>query len=172
MPQQWKGLYHSQTRYNDKIACGLGQTSQWPSRKNHFRHTRPDVLAMISLRLNCLLFRSWQSFFQTDYRGIVQLLQDLTNLKRYYAWARSPISTAFLERHSGIDRNKKARKARKSYCFSKDLDKHNAMTYFTMYSYNSCWSVRMLSVQDHEDRWLSRTLAMATGLADHVWSLT
>jgi IS1 family transposase len=84
----------------------------------------------------------------------------------------STINTAFVERHNGTDRNRNARKVRKSYCFSKDWDVHNAMTYFTMYSYNFCWPVRTLRVQDINDRWLPRTPAMVAGLADHVWSLT
>lgn len=82
------------------------------------------------------------------------------------------INTAFIERHNGTDRNRNARKVRKSYCFSKDWDVHNAMTYFTMYSYNFCWPVRTLRVQDQDDRWLSRTPAMVAGLTDHVWSLS
>ena len=81
------------------------------------------------------------------------------------------INTAFIERHNGTDRNRNARKVRKSYCFSKDWDIHNAMTYFTMYSYNFCWPVRTLRVRDQEDRWCSRTPAMAASLTDHIWSL-
>jgi len=82
------------------------------------------------------------------------------------------INTAFVERHHGTDRNRNARKVRRSYCFSKDWDVHNAMTYFTMYSYNFCWPVRTLRIQGRNDRWLSRTPAMVAGLSDHVWSLS
>jgi IS1 family transposase len=82
------------------------------------------------------------------------------------------INTAFAERQNGTDRNRNARKVRKSYCFSKDWDVHNAMTYFTMYSYNFCWPVRTLRAQNRNDRWLSRTPAMVTGLTDHIWSLS
>ena len=82
------------------------------------------------------------------------------------------INTAFVERHNGTDRNRNARKVRKSYCFSKDWDVHNAMTYLTMYSYNFCWPVRTLRVQNQNDRWLSRTPAMVAGLTDHIWSLS
>ena len=81
------------------------------------------------------------------------------------------INTAFIERHNGTDRNRNARKVRKNYCFSKDWDIHNAMTFFTMYSYNFCWPVRTLRIQDRNDRWHSRTPAMVAGLTDHVWSL-
>jgi len=81
------------------------------------------------------------------------------------------INTAFVERHNGTDRNRNARKVRRSYCFSKDWDVHNAMTYFTMYSYNFCWPVRTLRLQNRNNRLLSVTPAMAAGLTDHVWSL-
>lgn len=81
------------------------------------------------------------------------------------------INTSFVERHNGTDRNRNARKVRKTYCFSKDWDVHNAMTYFTMYSYNFCWPVRTLRLQGQDKRWLSRTPAMAAGLTNHIWSL-
>lgn len=81
------------------------------------------------------------------------------------------INTAFIERHNGTDRNRNARKVRRSYCFSKDWGAHEAVTYFTMYSYNFCWPVRTLRVRDIEGRWRPRTPAMAAGLADHIWTL-
>jgi IS1 family transposase len=82
------------------------------------------------------------------------------------------INTAFVERDNGTDRNRNARKVRKTYCFSKDWQVHEAVTYFTMYSYNFCWPVRTLRVQAAEGHWQARTPAMAAGLTDHVWSLT
>jgi len=82
------------------------------------------------------------------------------------------VTTAFVESHNVTDRNRNARKVRKSSCFSKDCDVHNAMPYFAMYSYNFCWPVRTLRVQDRGDRWLSRTPAMAAGLTDHIWPLS
>jgi len=54
------------------------------------------------------------------------------------------VNTVFVERHNGTDRNRNARKVRKTYGFSKDWDVHAAMTAFTMYSYNFCWPVRTL----------------------------
>jgi IS1 family transposase len=82
------------------------------------------------------------------------------------------INTAFVERQNGTDRNRNARKVRKSYCFSKDWQVHQAVTYFTMYSYNFCWPVRTLRIRESaESRWQPRTPAMAAGLTDHVWSL-
>jgi len=82
------------------------------------------------------------------------------------------INTAFVERHNGTDRNQNGRKVRKTYCFSKDWQIHEAVTYFTMYSYNFCWPVRTLRVKDNNGQWQQRSPAMAAGLADHVWTLT
>lgn len=81
------------------------------------------------------------------------------------------VNTAFIERHNGTDRNRNARKTRKSYCFSKDWAVHEGVTYFTMYSYNFCWPVRTLRQRDAAGHWHNQTPAMAAGLADHVWSL-
>jgi IS1 family transposase len=86
--------------------------------------------------------------------------------------ASNAINTAFVERQNGSDRNRNARKVRKTYCFSKDWEVHQAATYFTMYSYNFCWPVRTLRRRDLNDRWQARTPAMAAGLTDHIWPLT
>jgi len=85
--------------------------------------------------------------------------------------ASQKVNTSFVERHHGTDRGRNARKARKTYRFSKDWEVHEAMTYFTMYSYNFCWEVRTLRVRGEDGGYQSRTPAMAAGLADHVWSL-
>jgi IS1 family transposase len=82
------------------------------------------------------------------------------------------VNTSFVERQNGTDRNRNSRKARKSYCFSKDWSVHRAITYFTMYSYNFCWPVRTLRVKGDDGTWQRRTPAMAAGLADHVWPLS
>lgn len=80
------------------------------------------------------------------------------------------VNTVFIERHNGSDRNRNRRKVRKTCCFSKDWEVHDAMTYFTMYSYNFCWPVRTLRVQVGERQYQPRTPAMAAGLTDHVWT--
>src|SRR5262245_46436936 len=76
------------------------------------------------------------------------------------------ISTSYLERHNGTDRHRNARKARKTYRFSKDFGMHRALTYFTMYSYNFCWPVRTLRKKVGHRRYRPRTPAMVAGLAD------
>jgi len=82
------------------------------------------------------------------------------------------INTAFIERHNGTDRNRNARKGRKSYGFSKNGDVHEALTYFTLYSYNFCWPVRTLRVREADGHWQQRSPAMAAGLSDHIWPLS
>ena len=81
------------------------------------------------------------------------------------------VNTCFVERHNGSDRNRNRRKVRKTCCFSKDWDVHEAMTYFTMYSYNFCWPVRTLRVEVGEGKYEPRTPAMAAGLTEHVWTI-
>jgi hypothetical protein len=44
------------------------------------------------------------------------------------------INTAFVERQNGTDRHRNARKARKTYRFSKDWRYHEAVTYLSLYS--------------------------------------
>jgi hypothetical protein len=81
------------------------------------------------------------------------------------------INTAFVERENATDRHRNARKARKSYRFSKDWRFHEAVTYLTLYIYNFCWQVRTLTITDDQGRKVRRTPAMAAGLADHAWSM-
>jgi IS1 family transposase len=85
--------------------------------------------------------------------------------------ASRTINTSFVERHHGTDRHRNARKARRTYRFSKDWRMHEAMTYFTMSSDNFCWPVRTLRERAGEGAWGKRTPAMSAGLADHVWPL-
>jgi IS1 family transposase len=82
------------------------------------------------------------------------------------------INTSFVERQNGTDRHRNARKARKTYRFSKDWRFHESVTYLTMYVYNFCWPVRTLRIKDNEGFWQNRSPAMAAGLADHVWSIS
>jgi IS1 family transposase len=82
------------------------------------------------------------------------------------------INTSFVERQNGTDRHRNARKARKTYRFSKDWRFHESVTYLTMYVYNFCWPVRTLRIKDDEGCWQKRSPAMAAGLADHVWSIS
>lgn len=81
------------------------------------------------------------------------------------------VNVSFLERQHLTDRHRNARKRRKTYCFSKRWEAHEAATYFTLYSYNFCWPVRTLRTRSPDGPWEKCTPAMAAGLTDHVWSL-
>src|SRR5207302_114393 len=81
------------------------------------------------------------------------------------------VSTSYLERQHATDRHRNARKGRKTYRFSKDWEVHEAMTHFTLFSYNFCWPVRTLRIRDGQGHWRQRTPAMVAGLTDHIWSL-
>jgi len=81
------------------------------------------------------------------------------------------VNTVFVERQNGTDRNRNARKVRKTYCFSQDWQVHEAVPYFTRYSYNFCWPVRTLRQGSRRKGYQQRTPAMAAGLADHIWTL-
>ena len=81
------------------------------------------------------------------------------------------VNVSFLERQHLTDRHHNARKARKTYRFSKNWEAHEAATYFTLYSYNFCWPLRTLRRRSPGQPWKNCTPAMAAGLTDHVWSL-
>lgn len=81
------------------------------------------------------------------------------------------VNVSFLERQHLTDRHRNARKRRKTYCFSKRWEAHEAATYFTLYSSNFCWPVRTLRAQLPSPPPERCTPAMAAGLTDHVWSL-
>ncbi|MGH3515774.1 MAG: hypothetical protein ACRDRB_26440, partial [Pseudonocardiaceae bacterium] len=81
------------------------------------------------------------------------------------------VQTSYVERHNGTDRGRNARKARKTYRFSKEWEMHEAVSAFIHSSYNFCWPVRTLRAKDAEGAWQPRTPAMAAGLADRVWPL-
>jgi IS1 family transposase/transposase-like protein len=81
--------------------------------------------------------------------------------------ASRTVNTAFVERHNGTDRNRNARKVRKTYGFSKDWWIHRAASFLSKYSYNFCWPVRTLRVKGGA----VQTPAMLAKLTDHVWTL-
>ena len=54
---------------------------------------------------------------------------------------------------------------------SKDWEVHEAMTAFTLYSYNFCWPVRTLRLEVGEHQYQQRTPAIAAGLTDHIWTI-
>jgi IS1 family transposase len=103
-------------------------------------------------------------------REIVYGSQSVLSERLARSLVSKSINTSYVERNNATDRGKNARKRRKTYCFSRCIELHDAVTYFTTFSYNFCWPVRTLRTRfpQHEG---PTTPAMAAGLADHVWSL-
>lgn len=89
------------------------------------------------------------------------------------ATTAASINTSYIERWNGTQRNFNARKSRKTYCFSKELAWHIAVTWLCVTAYNFAWTPRTLRqrVQDDPPRYEYRTPAMAAGLAKQAWSL-
>lgn len=83
------------------------------------------------------------------------------------------ISTSYVERYNATSRHLNGRKARKSYCFSKDLDMHLWVGWLCLCFYNFCWTVRTLRqpLKTGPLRFRRRTPAMAAGLASDVWTI-
>jgi len=83
------------------------------------------------------------------------------------------VNTSFVERYHATQRQFNARKKRKAYTFSKELQFHVAATWLVVVWYNFGWCVRTLreKVQDNPPRYHYRTPAMAAGLTDHSWSM-
>ena len=83
------------------------------------------------------------------------------------------INTNYVERWNGTQRNFNARKTRKTYCFSKELAMHLAVSWLCIVAYNFNWEPRTLRQQMQEEppRYRYRTPAMAAGLTEQRWSL-
>ena len=77
------------------------------------------------------------------------------------------INTSFVERRNGTDRNRNARKVRKTYRSSKDWWTRRAATFSSKCSSDVGWPVRMLKAKGGE----SRTPAMMAKLIDRGWTL-
>ena len=77
----------------------------------------------------------------------------------------SKINTAFVERQNGTDRSYNARKARRTYEFSKDLLVHVAVTWWVMFCYNFHHTNRSLRFKLADGTFAQRTPAMMAGLA-------
>ena len=81
------------------------------------------------------------------------------------------INTSFVERQNGTDRTYNARKARKTYEFSKDLLVHVAVTWWVFFCYNFHHLHRALRLRNANGGYLHRTPAMAIGVAQAPLSI-
>ncbi len=82
------------------------------------------------------------------------------------------VNTAFVERQNGTDRTYNARKARRTYEFSKDLLVHVTVTWWIFFCYNFHHLHRGLRLRLADGTYLHRTPAMAAGLEDRPLTVT
>lgn len=78
------------------------------------------------------------------------------------------VNTSAVERFHGTNRQFNARKRRRSYLFSKDIEYHLGVSWLCIVAYNFCrfhGGLRQ-KLQDHPPRYHCRTPAMAAGLTD------
>ena len=83
-------------------------------------------------------------------------------------WKRA--NTSAIERFNLTDRDRNARKARKSMNYSRRVRNHDAMSYISIVWYNFKHYHRSLRKQSETGGWEKRTPAMAAGLVDHQFS--
>ena len=81
--------------------------------------------------------------------------------------ASDKINTSFVERQNGTDRTYNARKARKTYEFSKDIVVHLAVSWWVMLCYNFHFAHRGLQQRQADGTVVHRTPAVAAGLQEH-----
>ena len=74
------------------------------------------------------------------------------------------INTSFVERQNATDRSYNARKARKTYEYSKDLLVHIAVSWWVMFCYNFHHVHAGLRQRCSDGSYLHRTPAMAAGI--------
>lgn len=84
----------------------------------------------------------------------------------------STINTSIVERYNGTDRCFNSRKVRSTYEFSKDLEVHEAASWFGITVYNFCRPNRSLAVKKGDCKCCERTPAMAAGLAPQIYSIS
>ncbi len=82
------------------------------------------------------------------------------------------INTSFVERYNGTDRTFNSRKARCTYGFSKEIEQHEAASWFGVTSYNFCRPHGGLRLTRNDGRKQRRTPAMAAGLAGRPLDLS
>jgi len=157
--------------YRDAILRTYGDMVPQPRRFRRGRPPKPRLQAPDGLLYATVHKRRRKGrVVHVDTRLIYGTQQQLAD-----ALERSPVSrhvnTAFVERANATSRHRNARKARKSYRFSKDWEVHNGMGWFEIGVYNFCWPVSSLTTRGPEGTHVKRTPALAAGLTDHVWSI-
>ena len=107
-------------------------------------------------------------------RRIVQGTQEMVERLIYQTQGHGMINTAFIERLNATLRQRLNSLARRTRTLVRKADTLEAGMYIIGCLYNFCdphHSLRLkLSVGRYGYRWVQRTPAIASGLADHIWS--
>jgi hypothetical protein len=104
---------------------------------------------------------------------IVLGTQEQVEAALQHGTSAASINTSYVERVNGTHRHQAARKARKTYRFSKELVFHVAVTCLCVTWYNFGWTVRTLrvKVQETPPRYVQRTPAMVAGLSEEPMTM-
>jgi len=83
------------------------------------------------------------------------------------------LNTSYVERTNLTSRQMKGRMVRKTLSFSKDEEMLEASCAWEDWVYNLTRPIKSLrfEVNEGQQRWQSRSAAMAAGLTDHVWTI-
>jgi hypothetical protein len=83
------------------------------------------------------------------------------------------LNTAYVERTNLTSRQMNGRMVRKTLSFSKDKEMLEASCAWEDWVYNLTRPIKSLrfEVNEEQQRWQSRSAAMAAGLTDHIWTI-
>ena len=84
--------------------------------------------------------------------------------------ASTHVNTAFVERQHGTDRHLNRRNVRKSLAFSKEKAFHICQSWLSVTYCNFCWDHRSLRMRTVGPTDSHRSLMMALGVTEHIWS--
>lgn len=97
-------------------------------------------------------------------------------LRRAVAASRcsQTVNTSYVERYNATHRHLNARKARKVYTFSKEVEYHIGVTWLCVVAYNFCRPHLGLrrKLSSKPKRYQQRTPAMVAGLTKNIWKIS
>lgn len=142
-------------------------TDPWPS--------RPGRLSAQGRRVKIAIRRSPGKLAGVKHRVITWWRSGpaWSSARRWPSWRLGrPADHRLVAGAAGAtDRHGNAREVREACTFPEGWRVREAMSGFTMSSYDVCWPVRTLNERDNVERSRRRTPAMAAVLADHVWTM-
>ena len=130
--------------YKSAIKAAYGVETPVPKKPGPGRHPKPKRVVPVTMCYATVRKTRQKGRVTKVVRTLVFGMMAVLTALLTRSSVSSTINTSFVERHNGTDRGQNARKGRKTYCFSKRLDVHDAVSFFVAFSYNFCWPVRTL----------------------------